>query len=138
MQKCLFRIIQSLETMCKKTFDYHKTFRVKHAAGNEGNSHLSGTCLQNERTELSGKQFMSTGSKMDSICSDCLKSLFDSSPVQSIMQWQKWQAVFYGKLLNLVGHCTDIRNPCLIFCRFREDERFHKNDLSGIGCEQMQ
>ena len=44
MQKCLFRIIQSLETMCKKTFDYRKTFRVKHAAGNEGNSHLSGTC----------------------------------------------------------------------------------------------
>lgn len=80
MQKCLFRIIQSLETMCKKTFDYRKTFRVRHAAGNEGNSHLSGTCLQNERTELSGKQFMSTGSKMDSICSDCLKSLFDSSP----------------------------------------------------------
>ena len=29
MQKCLFRIIQSLETMCKKTFDYRKTFRVK-------------------------------------------------------------------------------------------------------------
>ena len=111
---------------------------VKHAAGHEGNSHLSGTCLQNERTELSGKQFMSTGSKMDSICSDCLKSLFDSFPVQSIMQWQKWQALFYGKLLNLFGHCTDIRNPCLIFCRFREDERFHKNDLSGIGCEQMQ
>ena len=80
MQKCLFRIIQSLETMCKKTFDYHKTFRVKHAAGNEGNSHLSGTCLQNERTELSGKQFMSTGSKMDSICSDCLKSLFEQLP----------------------------------------------------------
>lgn len=125
--------------MCKKTFDYHKTFRVKHAAGNEGNSHLSGTCFQNERTELSGKQFMSTGSKMDSICSDRLKSLFDSFPVQSIMQWQKWQAVFYGKLLNLdrtlYGHTESMSEYSAGFGKMNGSIRM---TCLASGCEQMQ